>query len=164
MILMNKKIQLISLIVLLLFNFNARAEELGRLFTTPKERLMLEKLRNAKPVSEAVVVKSAEPVDEYFEEEFVEEEFVEDEPQPGLEGPLSLKGVVYRETGSNTAWINEDNTYDGNLNSKNIDVRNRDIQKDEVKVQIPGDVTEITLKVGETYEPTPESPPEVYDN
>lgn len=151
-------------LTILTVNVNVKGEELGRLFTTPQQRQILDQMRLAKPETDHVVVINDEPFADIEEEEFIEEEIIEDEPESALEGPLSLKGVVYRENGSNTAWINDDNTFDGNLGSHNIDVSNSDIKKDQVKVKIPGDVTEITLKVGETYEPIHESSPEVSDN
>lgn len=154
----------LALISVLSFSAGTGAEELGRLFTTAKERLMLEKLRNAKPVTDTKI-SEVKPVDEFFEEQSEGEEVVEEvEEQITLEVPVSLKGVVYRESGSNTAWINESNTYDGDLTTKNINVRNRNIKKDKVKVEIPGDVTEVTLKVGETYQPITEPSTDMTNN
>ncbi len=138
-------ILILTLCVLMLTSFNASAEDLGRLFTTPAQRAMLEKLRYS--TTEPVVYRPVEVVEPVEDTVEIIEEI------PVLEEPLNLKGVVYRNTGSNTAWINESNTFEGGFENEMITVKTRDIKKDSVKVKLPDNVTNITLRVGETYQP-----------
>ena len=142
------------LICLLLISLQAQAETdmLGRLFTTPAQRAMLEGLRNAKPKAPEHIVKQYEPVTVTgVQPEFIEEEELQEIPT--LAGPISLKGIVSRKKGNHTAWINENNTYEGGMIDEDVSIRTRDIKTDSVKVELPDRVTNITLKVGETYAP-----------
>ena len=125
------------------------ADELGRLFTTPSERRMLEEMRHAKPV---------EPV---VEPEIVGiqiEEIIEPEEEkiPLLTDTVSVKGMVYRKNGKNTAWINDSNTFEGDLESQYIKVKPEGISKENVQIIMPDNTTRIELKVGQSYQPTEE--------
>ena len=154
-------------LLLLITAIPAQADQLGRLFTTPAQRTMLEDLRNSRPGLPEHIVRQYEEVTirdqaaiaakQQQEEELLVEE-IEVEEIPVLEEPISLKGVVSRKKGNHTAWINENNTYEGGLIEEDISVRTRDIKKDTVKVKLPDKVTNVTLKVGETY--IPEALPE----
>jgi len=133
------------LVSLLLPNFfiiqNVHADELGRLFTTKAERKMLDELRYAQP-------KETEPI------EIVIEDIIEDEPEeyvPVL-GEVTVNGLVYRKGGKSTAWINNANTFEGNLSNQYIQINADDIEPDSVQIQMSESVTDITLKVGETYD------------
>jgi hypothetical protein len=135
-------------VLLFLNSVSVAADELGRLFTTPSERRMLEELRLAKP---------EEPV---MEPEIVEiqiEEIIEPEEEPPLlTDTVSVKGMVYRENGKNTAWINDSNTFEGDLESQYIKVKPEEISKESVQIIMPDNTTRIELKVGQSYEPVAE--------
>lgn len=138
----------------------AEVDTLGRLFTTPAQRTMLQDLRNSRPGSqdhlvtqyEEVTIKQAGSQAAGSEDELAlfEEEL---EDVPTLENPISLKGVVSRKKGNHTVWINENNTYEGGMMPENISVNNREIKRDSVEVKLPDRVSNITLRVGETYIP-----------
>lgn len=143
-----------------------QADELGRLFLTSKERAKLEKLRYAKPEPEPVVEEPiSEPVEitglNPGEFELPEIDLVE---EPVLTEPLILKGVVKRSNGKNAAWLNDGNTLDGDSVLQNVEVHNSDINNDNVKIKLPDNVTEITLKVGQTYEPISEQKRDIDGN
>ena len=158
-----KKIPLI-LIVSLLFAPASPvcAEELGRFFLSKKQRQQLDYLRSKVP-EEDTVVEQNEPEDEELLEVVFEEE-IEFEKEPLVKEPIQLKGVVYRGKKGNTAWLNEKNTYEGGLASINVTVKEDEISQDAVKMQLPDNVTEITLKVGETWQDANASSAEVDDN
>ncbi len=120
---------------------NVIADELGRLFTTPEERNMLEKLRHEEPME-------VKPVEIFIEEPVVEEE----EVKPDI-GGITINGLVYRKGGKSTAWINNSNTYEGDLSNQYLRISTENIEPENVQIEIPESVTKITLKVGETYDP-----------
>ncbi len=79
---------------------NVQAEEkFGRFFTTPQQRQNLDELRNHQP--EELVVEIAE--DDFAEDTREEEQLPVD--------VVRLRGLVYRQNGNSTAWLNEGNTY-----------------------------------------------------
>ena len=121
---------------------NVNAEELGRLFLTPQERVRIDKIRYAQP-------KVEEPV------KIVIDEIVEQGPEPVPDlGGITVNGLVYRQGGKNTAWINNTNTFEGNLGNQYIEVDSGNIKPDNIKLKIHKNERDITLKVGETYETT----------
>jgi hypothetical protein len=136
--------------LLFLNSVSVFAEDFGRLFTTPSERRMLEELRYAKP--EIPVVEPE--IVEIKIEEIIEPE--EEEQIPLLTDTVSVKGVVYRESGKNTAWINDSNTFEGDLESQYIKVKTDGISKENVEIIMPDNTTRIKLKVGQSYQPTDE--------
>ncbi len=123
------------------------AAELGRFFTTPEEREMLNSLRDA---ADTVVV---EPVNK---PEAVVEKVVaaEPEPQQVVEIPgITVNGVVYRRGGKSTAWVNGENSLEGDLESQYLNVDGRAIKGQIVPVQIKINNRELKLKPGQTYQP-----------
>lgn len=121
------------------------ADNLGTLFTSSKDRQKLEKIRNTKQVKkEKVVVEVVEPEPETV----VRKEII-------LRDPVALRGIVHRSSGKSTAWVNDGNTFEGNLDSEFIDVPSENIKADEVTVIMSDDNTEFKLKVGEVYTPAP---------
>ena len=116
------------------------ADELGRLFTTPAERNMLEKLRHEEP-------KKVEIPDIV-----VEENVAEKEVKP--EGGITINGLVYRKGGKSTAWINNSNTYEGDLSNQYLRINAENIEPEDVQIEIPGNTNNIKLKVGQTYDPS----------
>ncbi|MCI0400341.1 MAG: hypothetical protein L0Z68_03435 [Gammaproteobacteria bacterium] len=117
-----------------------RGDELGRLFTTAKERALLDELRHGKPVMDV------EPI-----EIPVQKEVEVVEPTPVIEG-VTINGLVYRKHGGSTAWVNGSSTIDGDLISQYISVDTTAIRGDRVPVIMPDNVTRVELKVGQTYD------------
>ena len=118
---------------------NLYADELDRLFLTKADREMLDNLRYATNNElEPIVVVIEEP-----------EEPEEIKPEIG---GITVNGLVYRKGGKSTAWINNANTFEGNLGNQYIQVNADDIDPESVQIQMSGSVTDITLKVGETYD------------
>jgi len=129
----------ISIMVFFLGIHSGYAEEFGRLFTTPKQRLQLDESRKIKP---KVVV-------EVKEEELIIEEEVVEVPVD----TITLRGLVYRSGGKSTAWINNSNTYEGNVASQYTRITQDNIKKDQVQMELPFNDANVNLKVGQTYEP-----------
>ncbi len=125
--------------------YTVRAEDLGRLFTTPEQRIALEKSRRMQPepdlISE-IVLPEEKPV-------------VEETPKPEI-GGITLNGLVYRKNGKSTAWVNNASTLDGNLANQYLQIDANNIDPDKVVIEIPAAETNIKLKAGETYVPVTE--------
>lgn len=132
---------------------NINAEQLGRLFLTPEERSRIDKIRFAKP-------KQEEPVKIVIKDIVTEEP---EEPVPDI-GGIRVNGLVYRQDGKSTAWINNTNTFEGNLENQYIEVNSGDIKPDNIKLKIYKNETDITLKVGETYETTTDEVTDLTDS
>ena len=94
-------ISVVSILMFFLVISSSNADEFGRLFTTPKQRMHLDELRKVEP--KAVV--------EVIEEEIIIEEEIEEIPVD----TITVKGLVFRSGGKSTAWINDSNTYEGNV-------------------------------------------------
>ena len=113
------------------------ADDLGRLFTTPAERAQLDEARRAAPLEPLPVIapqtRGAEPVE--------------------IEGALTLRGVVKRGAGRSTAWVNDSNTYEGDLDSPYRTVDKSGIAADQVSLKLPDGRASVKVKVGQTYEP-----------
>jgi hypothetical protein len=114
------------------------AEEFGRFFTTAGQRARLDALRQAEP---APVAASR---DEAFGREIEE---------AATAGSITVRGVVYRHNGASTAWVNDSNSYEGDIASQTIQVNRDNIRPDAVEMYITGNQSAISLKVGQTYEP-----------
>jgi len=123
-------------------------DKLGRLFTTPEQRQKLQQLRFHPPESEVV---AQEP--EIDIEEIMLPEEPEKPEEPKLVDVIHVKGVVYREDGKNTAWINDSNTFVGDLESQYIQVNTREIEPDQIQLTMPDKTTKIKIKVGGYYDP-----------
>jgi len=136
------------LILLLTINFTVinpvYADNLGRIFTSANERSELEKIRYAKPAKKKDMVK----VEEIIEPVIIEKEVI-------IRDAITLKGLVHRSDGKSTAWINESNSYEGDLESQFIQVPDSKIKQDQVTIVMPDDSTNIELKVGEVFIPEP---------
>ena len=144
---MNGFLSLIICLVLLLINNPVYADNLGRLFTSETERNKLNYIRKKAPVAEKKEVEVVKV------EEIIEP--VKQEVQ--VRDAIRLKGVVYRSDGKNTAWINDSNTFEGDLESQYIKVDKENIHKDNVRVTMPDNSTIVDLKVGDSYEPVSEN-------
>lgn len=135
-----KKSFVCYMVLLLMISVATPAAELGRLFTTKEERNMLDKLRYEKPVEIQI-------------EDVVEEEVVEVEEKPEI-GSISINGLVYRKNGKSTAWINRENTYEGNIGIQYLRIKPENINPEHVELEIPFSKERIQLEVGETYNPS----------
>ena len=124
------------------------ADSLGTLFTSAKDRQKLEKVRKYK---EPKKIEKVEVVEEEFdieEEPVVKKELI-------IRDPVGLKGIVHRSGGKSTAWVNEGNTFEGNLDSEFIQVPPSEITSDQITVIMSDDDTKFTLKVGDVFTPNP---------
>lgn len=119
------------------------AEPLGRLFTSPLQRKQLDELRAAIPQGEEIAVPQFLSADT--------DESGEAEPAPG--SGITVKGLVKREDGQGMAWINDSNTYEGDLASQYLKIESKDIQSGGVRIGVPDQDEAINVKVGETYDP-----------
>ena len=129
-----------------IFINSASADNLGRIFTTAKERQKLERIRHLKvePKKVEVVV-----VEEKQEPEFIVEK------ETIIRESITLKGLVHRSGGKNTAWVNESNTLEGDLDSSFIEVPDNKIQSDQVTIIMVDDSSEVDLRVGDVHTPEP---------
>jgi len=115
------------------------ADDLGRLFTTPSERGQLDEARRAAPMGPLPVVapqpqgRNAKPVE--------------------IQGALTVRGLVKRGAGRSTAWVNDSNTYEGDLESPYRTVDKSGIGADQVTLKLPDGKASVHVKVGQTYEP-----------
>ncbi|MGH8646266.1 MAG: hypothetical protein ACREX4_18120 [Gammaproteobacteria bacterium] len=127
-----------SIVSLGLLSPGIRADDLGRLFTTPDERQMLEALRNQP--------RRAEGPPEPLEPEALA-------PEPPPVQSVRVDGFVTRSRGNNTVWINGTNSLTGDLGSQQVDVNVRGIRGQTVPVRVQNSPVGVGLKPGQTYSP-----------
>ena len=131
---------LISLLGLLLCQSAWSAEDFGRLFTTPNQREQLDELRKTQTnikieVTDAELAVEQNPVAE-----------------AATSGELQLKGLVYRHDGKNTAWINDSNSYEGDLTSEFTRVNEDSVAADQVVIETGGEGSgKLSLRVGQSF-------------
>ncbi|MGH8610827.1 MAG: hypothetical protein ACREYF_01965 [Gammaproteobacteria bacterium] len=138
-----------SIVGLGLLSPGIRADDLGRLFTTPKERQMLDALRNRPRSAEA----PAEPL---------ETEALAPEPPPVQS--VRVDGFVSRSRGNNTVWINGTNSLTGDLGSQQVDVNVRGIRGQTVPVRVQNSPAGVGLKPGQTFDPGAGRVVDIYQN
>ncbi|MGH6830379.1 MAG: hypothetical protein ACREDG_04425 [Methylocella sp.] len=138
-----------SIVGLGLLSPGIRADDLGRLFTTPKERQMLEALRHQPRRAEA----PAEPL---------EPEALAPEPPPVQS--VRVDGFVSRSRGNNTVWINGTNSLTGDLGSQQVDVNVRGIRGQTVPVRVQNSPVGVGLKPGQTFDPSASRAVDIYQN
>jgi len=117
-------------------------DEFGRFFTTPKQRERLDELRNS----------STEVVVNVNEDELKINE--EDKKTEQQHNEITLRGIVYRTDGKNTAWVNDSNSYEGDVASDVTRVDENEIGPGGVEMELPGKKRKVRLKVGEAYDST----------
>lgn len=117
----------------------AAADDLGRLFTTAAERARLDEARRGAPAP-TLTVPVARPQDET------------DEATQNPAG-LTVRGVVARSGGRSTAWVNDTNTYQGDLGAASQRVERTGIAGDQVTVRLPDGKSSVQVKVGQTLDP-----------
>lgn len=118
----------------------AAADDLGRLFTTPSERAQLDESRRGAPAFVAPVIELRNPD--------TGERTVEDA------STLTLRGVVERSAGRSTAWVNDTNTYQGDVGAAHRQVQRSAIGGDTVTVALPDGQSSVQMKVGQTLDTT----------
>ena len=138
----NRNRNCICLLGLLLSQSSWSAEDFGRIFTTPNQRQQLDELRKTQTDIKIEVQD--------------EELAIEQNPivEAAASGELRLKGLVYRNDGKNTAWINDSNSYEGDLSSQYTGVNEDSVAADEVVIEMGGaDSGKLSLKVGQSFNP-----------
>lgn len=115
------------------------ADDLGRLFTTPSERAQLDEARRSAPVERTPVLETRT--------RGATEQAVD------TASMLTLRGVVKRSDGRSTAWVNDVNTYQGDVGATHQQVERTAIAGDAVTVKLPDGQSSVTMKVGQTLDP-----------
>lgn len=131
----------LSLCVLLLAQNTLHAEDFGRLFTTPKQRQQLDEIRKART---NIVIEIKDEELAIDQDTIIEVSNTEE---------LQVKGLVYRSDGKNTAWINDTNSYEGNMVSDYFGVDSSQIEENEITIEMPLNQRSIKMKVGQSYDP-----------
>ena len=119
-------------------------DDFGRFFTTPMQRQYLDQLKSR---GTPIVVEIEKDL-AVLENETGEAEEISD--------TVTVKGLVYRKGGRNAAWLNNSNTFEGDIASGYTDVAESEISSSGIKVRI-GNKEDIRLKVGQKYEPATEN-------
>ena len=132
----------ICLLCLLACQSSWSAEDFGRLFTTPNQRQQLDELRKTQTD---------------FNIEVQDDELnIEQSPvvEAAATGELRLKGLVYRTDGKNTAWINDSNSYEGDLATQYLRISEEGVAADQVIIEMGGEAGEkLPLRVGQSFNP-----------
>lgn len=115
-------------------------DSLGRLFLTPEQRAALEELRYQKPVEIRIP-------------EILAEEPVQPESGTPEIGNIEVNGLVYRENGKSTAWINRVSSFEGDLANEYIQIDAGNIKPDDVEIVIPANDSKVNLRAGESFNP-----------
>lgn len=139
---------MISAVILFIccaFSSPVNAEDFGRFFTTPMERQYLDQLKSR---GAPIVVK----IDEDLK---VGDQSAEKKQE--ADDAVTVKGLVYRKNGKSAAWLNDSNTYEGDVAWGYADVVEDKITPSKVQIRIGSQKSDINMKVGEKYEPASES-------
>lgn len=170
---------LINVFLLTLIAPATQAQGLGRLFTTQKQRAMLEKLRNPPPklptqTYEPIVTvdhSAFVPPESKYQNELVNQYELYDDQKTAIEKvaepareiviipapvipKITVNGFVKRSGGRSTAWVNGINTNDGYFEPQHIKVNPHRIGRDHVHVEVDDiNIGDVSLKVGQTLNP-----------
>lgn len=128
---------MIGMLLLVSSQWVCAEDSFGRLFSTPKERVNLDYLRQTRKI---VVPQTVEPIAS---------------PVQVLSLPkaVELQGYVKRSDGKQgTVWINQQAIQEGTKNSE-IAVGHLPQQQNRVPIQINASGKVLTLKAGQTYDP-----------
>lgn len=115
------------------------ADDLGRLFTTPAERAQLDEARRGAPMPVAAPV-------------IVSRDAGTDGTDQDAASTLTLRGVVERSGGRSTAWVNDTNTYQGDVGAVHRQVQRTAIAGGAVTVALPDGNAPVQMKVGQTLD------------
>lgn len=136
---------LIIIFVCCAFSSTVDAEEFGRFFTTPMERQYLDQLKSR---GAPIVVKVEDDLKMGDKSK---------EKKQEINDAVTLKGLVYRKDGKSAAWLNDSNTYEGDIAWGYADVKEDKITPSSVQIRIGTQNNDVSMKVGEKYEPASES-------
>lgn len=119
------------------------AEPIGRLFSTPEEREVLDRLRSeAKSQMEEPEAAPA-----------VLPKYVTPKRRVVLPDPISLQGYVKRNDGKKgTVWLNG-KAMQERTGDKEVQVGRLPHNSNRIPVRIPANGKRLTLKAGQTYDP-----------
>ena len=116
---------------LVLVSCNAEAQRLGRLFSTPEERALLDELRR-----ERKIVAPDPQVTEIV-------------PDAPTVEQVTINGVVLRSGGTNSAWINGRQVDAGARTREGVRVDTSPVDGGRVKITLPSGAETIDLKPGQ---------------
>ena len=108
------------------------AGELGRLFTTPEERSLLEQLRNP-PVGNSQLPPTDDPAGAERETR---------------NNGVTVKGLVYRKNGRGTIWINN-----SHMRAQRLQINADKNNAGDVQIEIPDSKVVIRLRPEEMHHP-----------
>ncbi len=110
----------------------AEAQRLGRLFSTPEERALLDELRRDRRIIEP------EP-----------QSVVDIAPEAQMVEQVTIDGVVLRSSGANSAWINGQQVSGGARTRDGVRVDASAAGGGQVKITLPSGADTIDLKPGQ---------------
>jgi len=113
-----------------------QAQDLGRLFTTPQEREMLEALRRQPPKPQTEAAPVVAPAVE---------------PAPVVPN-VTMNGLVRRSRGRGMVWVNGVTSLEGDLDSQGIAVDVGALRGTTLPVRIGNAPLAVGLKPGQTYD------------
>jgi len=134
---MRKKINVFTIVFaigLLIQSFpvSAKTEPFGRIFTTPKQRALLDNIRRY-PRQKKTRSKTTQAIS----------------PKKGV----NINGIVIRSDGKNTVWINGKSNLLTDRPEVDVKVNRSDIRKDSVTITLSNPNKRITLKPGQAVDP-----------
>lgn len=115
--------------------------ELGRLLTTPEERMTMEEHRHQKQTA----CHHTSPVE-------VNEEEGEDEDATVEKKTYTLNGLVLREDGQHVAWINAESNRIGSVTSEGVSTERSEIEGDRLPLHLPDGGQRVILRPGQSYD------------
>jgi hypothetical protein len=125
-----------GLFALAAFAAAVEAQDLGRLFTTPEEREMLEALRRQPPKPQAEATPVVPPV-----------------VKPAPVAPnVTMNGLVRRSRGRGMVWVNGVTSLEGDLDAQGIAVDVGALRGTTLPVRIGNAPLAVGLKPGQTYD------------
>ena len=135
-----------GLLALAAFAAVGQAQELGRLFTTPEEREMLEALRRQPPKPQAEATPVVPPV-----------------VKPAPVAPnVTMNGLVRRSRGRGMVWVNGVTSLEGDLDAQGIAVDVGAMRGTTLPIRIGNAPLAVGLKPGQTYDTGEAQVREVY--
>ena len=135
-----------SLLALATFAAVVQAQDLGRLFTTPEEREMLEALRRQPPKPQIEAAPIVTPT-------------VESAP---VVPSVTMNGLVRRSRGRGMVWVNGVTSLEGDLDAQGIAVDVGAMRGTTLPVRIGNAPLAVGLKPGQTYDTGEAQVREVY--
>ncbi|MGQ0593888.1 MAG: hypothetical protein ACT4QB_14955 [Gammaproteobacteria bacterium] len=135
-----------GLFALVAFAAAGQAQDLGRLFTTPEEREMLEALRRQPPKPQTEAAPVGPPAVE---------------PQPPASN-VTMNGLVRRSRGRGMVWVNGMTSLEGDLDAQGIEVDVGALRGTTLPVRIGNAPLAVGLKPGQTYDTEEAQVREVY--